>query len=153
MGSRGHLPSPPDSCRSVNPIRTRGTDYATHITTERIPRIFRPSAGSDKVAFFCTQQNYQVFILHFKKSNFSHSSGEIKCGLRMLPYSFQYPYYFVLQVWKVRKVVTYINFYLLDKNFFNSYIYFASLFLLNFVYSKETTRIRRYLPIYFDITE
>jgi hypothetical protein len=95
---QGGICLPPDFCRFVNPIRTEGADYATHITTERTPRIFRPSAGSDKVAFFCTQQNYQVFILHFKKSNFSHSSGEIKCGLRMLPYSFQYPYYFVLQV-------------------------------------------------------
>ena len=35
----------PDFGRSVNPISTRGTDYADLITNDKYPRIFRPSGG------------------------------------------------------------------------------------------------------------
>ena len=38
------MPPPPDFGRSVNPISSRGADYAHHITTWHT-RIFRPSYG------------------------------------------------------------------------------------------------------------
>ena len=38
--------APPDFGRSVNPISTRGADYADHIST-CTPRIFIPSYGPD----------------------------------------------------------------------------------------------------------
>ena len=44
-----------------------------------------------------------------------------------------------------------INIYLLYKNFRHFYI--SKVILLKFVYSKKAARFRRYLPIYFDVTE
>ena len=46
LGKRGlYLPSNPIFGRSVNPISTRGSDYAPLITTRPLPPIFKPSFG------------------------------------------------------------------------------------------------------------
>ena len=67
-GGSGDAMAPPDFGRSINPISTRGADYAQHIITGT-PRIFRPSYGPE--ATESTQcENVYLKVKSLKKVSF-----------------------------------------------------------------------------------
>ena len=57
-GGAGGATALPDFGRSVNPISTRGTDYA-HLITTGTPRFFRPYDGPDAAAALYSSKSRQ----------------------------------------------------------------------------------------------